>query len=260
MKHTILLAASTQTSLIPLLERTDGLLHDAIKKYFKAFYLEEYLSLKPQIVGSENVSGIDRLVTRVENEMKVEKYANGHHLDLEILRDLKDESTLISQSTVADLLVLDMTDFQQEFSKSKLVDILDKLNCPVLLLPKDFKVECFVAVHDGNLSSVKMMKKFVQLFGRTFRELPLSILMTDADDELEIKSERVFIDYLKLFFKNLGAQHMYDDVLPSLFRYIQNECDEPMLLVNESIAGELIDSTEQSETKVLNHPIFIYKD
>ncbi|HEY9116894.1 MAG TPA: hypothetical protein VIN11_03655, partial [Roseivirga sp.] len=232
MKHTILLAALTQTSLIPLLEKTDGLLHDAFKKYFKAFYLEEYLKLKPQIVASAGSLEIDQLVHKVEHELKVEKYAKGHELDVEIIRDVNDESTLISQSTVADLMVVDMADFQNHSVKTDLIKMLKMVRCPILLMPINFSVECFVAVHDGNLSSVRMMKRFVELFGRSFRELPISLLMTDAIDDLEIKNERVFINYLKLFFRNLGAQHMYDDVLPSLFKYIQNECDEPMLLIN----------------------------
>lgn len=256
MKHTILLAAASQANLLTLFEKTEVLLQSLSKKYFKAFSLEEAFNLHPVTVNSAIEPGIDRLVQKVEHELRIEKYARQHGATVEILHDFEDDSTLISESTVADLMMVDSTNLGYDHLK----ELVETVNCPILLLPENLDIECFVAVHDANQTSVRMMKSFVDLFNPKLRELPISLLMSDPDDELEMKNEKVFVNYLRLYFKNLGAQHMYDDVVPSLYKFVQNECDSPMLLVSEIVAQEVILSTQQFDTQVLEHPIFIFKD
>ena len=53
-----------------------------------------------------------------------------------------------------------------------------------------------------------MMKGFLKLFNEDLRNLPLSLLMSDPESELEMEREKVFIKYLKVYFQNIGAQHL----------------------------------------------------
>lgn len=260
MKHIILLATANQASLMPFLERSEKLLHASYQKYFKAFSLEEVNSLKPVSVVAGHEGNFDQLVSKVENEIKLEQYGKEHGYTIDLLRGLENETTLMSQTSVADLMIIELGNLKRDHSLESLKRLIEQSACPVLLLPKDFKIECMVVTLEGNQQTVRMVKSLLKLFAEGFRDLPLSLLMIDPEDELEIQKERVLVNYLKLHFKNMGAQHMYDEPITSLFKYVQNECENPLVIVDPELGNELLDFTELFETQLFNHPIFIYKD
>lgn len=260
MKQTILLAAASKAKLIPLLEMTEGMLHSYFQRYYKVYYLEQLFKKKQAMAGFSDDDGLNDLVSQVENEMRVEKYAREKCYSIDILKNMEDDAAIITQSSVADLLVIDLSDEDDKGMHHLISKTVELSSCPVLLLPEVVNIECIVATHDASQKTVKMMKGFIKLFGDQLKDLPLSLLMTDPSNELEIQRERVFINYLKLYFNNIGAQHMYDDTLHSLFQYVQNECEHPLLMINEELGAEIIDNAQMLEVQVLKHPIFIFKD
>ena len=259
MKHTILLAAASQVNLVPLMEASERLLNASIKKSFKVFYLEEILNLHAVAAGMSQQGEIDRLVSKVENELLVEKYAKEHGFSVELLRHVEDELTVSSQSSVADLMIVDL-DYEEHLKEQFLANLFQQVDCPILLLPKKYDFDCLVAVHDASKASVKTLKDFLKLFDENLMKLPFSLLMEEAVEEMDMKRERVFINYLKLFFEDMGAQHIHDDPLKSLYDFVQNECDKPMLCVNNSLGMEIVESDEVFSLQDLKHPIFISKD
>jgi len=260
VKQTILLAAASQAKLIPLLEMTEGMLHSYFQKYYKVCYLQHFFKSRKAYAGVTEEDGLTDLVSQVENEMRIEKYAREKSYSIDFLRNMEDDASIIAQSSVADLLVIDLSEEEDKGMHNLISKTIQLSSCPVLLLPEFANVACIVAAHDASQATVKMMKGFIKLFGVQLRDLPLSLLMTDPSNELEIQRERVFVNYLKLYFNNIGAQHMYDDALPSLFQYVQNECEHPLLMMNEELGMEIIGSAEMMEAQVLKHPIFIFKD
>lgn len=259
MKQTILLASASQANLIPLLESTEGVLAPINQKYCKVFFIEqlEKAHVSSGAQASKKVS--ESLDSQVEYEMGVEEYTKSHGIEVETLKKVETE-TLISESSVADLMVIDLQSAQHKSAPDWLNYLIEFSACPLLLLPGNVDVECLVAAHDASQETVKMMKGFLKLFNEDLRNLPLSLLMSDPESELEMEREKVFIKYLKVYFQNIGAQHLYDEAFPSLFRYVQNECDKPMLIVNTDLGQQILESTEQFETQILEHPIFIFKD
>jgi len=260
VKHTILIVTLHSNRLIPLLEVMEDMLHKSYKKYIKAFTLE--FAHKPgQLVtsGKPEAEGIDWLVNRVEEDLKVEKYGAQLGHEVEVFHSAANDFRIVSQSTVADLLVVEVQGYAQYANESGLWPLIKSVSCPVLLLPQSVNVQCHVAVHAAGQCSVHMMKSFIKLFGTHYRELPLSLLMTEPDSTLQMESERVFINYLQMYFQNLGAQHVYDDIANSLFDYVSRECNSPLLLVDQQVGKVLIDQPEANRV-LIDHPIFIYKD
>lgn len=261
MKYTILLAVASQKNLIPLMEASEGLLNKSIQKRFKVVYLDEMLQKQAVAVGTSEQGRIDKLVSRVENDLLVEKYAHEQGYSMELLHEVEDELALQSQCSVADLIIIDF-DFEDKLTNYNLIkESFSEADCPKLLLfPNTFDFNCLVAVHYASKASVRVLKDFLKLFNEDFTKLPFSLLMDEPEDELEMKRERVFINYLKLFFQDMGAQHIYDEPLDSLLNFIQNECEKPLLMVSSELGQEIMESTEFLEAQIPNHPIFISKD
>lgn len=259
MKQTILLASASQANLIPLLESTEGMLAPANQKCCKVFFFEQLEKTNASSVAHSFQKVSESLDSQVEYEMGVEEYSKSHGIEVETLNKVE-TATLISESSVADLMVIDLHSTKYKRAPDWLNYLIEFSACPLLLLPSYVNVQCLVAAHNASQETVKMMKGFVKLFDEELRNLPLSLLLSDPQSELEIQREKVFIKYLKVYFKNIGAQHLYDELFPSLFRYMQNECDKPMLIVNTDLGQQIIESTEQFETQILEHPIFIFKD
>lgn len=259
MEHTIILASASQNSLIPLMESSQMLLNKSIRKIFKVFYLEELLQVDGVTAGVSTQNEIDSLVSKVENEMLVERYAKDHNYKVEILRDIEDEFTILSQSSVADLIVLELNDEIFLHDRQLLSLFLEKVDCPVLILPKDFSLECLVAVHDASKSSVKALKEFLKLFDESLTKKPLSLLMEEPESSLEIKRERVFINYLRLFFEDMGAQHIHDESLESLLDFVGKECEKPMLVIDTNLGLQILKSPRHVIDGVLKYLVFISK-
>ncbi|NVJ45927.1 MAG: hypothetical protein HWE07_02335 [Cytophagia bacterium] len=261
MKHTILLAVASQENLIPFMEASDGLLSKSIQKRFKVVFLDEVLQKQTVTVQASEQGRIDRLVSRVENDLLVEKYARERGYAVELLHEVEDELTLQSQCSVADLIIIDF-DFPDKLTSYNLIkEAFSQADCPKLLLfPNGMSFNCLVAVHYASKASVRVLKDFLKLFDESFTKLPFSLLMDEPRGELEMKRERVFINYLKLFFEDMGAQHIYDEPLDSLLNFIRNECENPLLMVNSELGQEIMESDEFLNSPMPNHPIFISKD
>lgn len=259
MKHNILLAAADKKSLIPLMQGIKELLHPGYEKYFKVFFHQEVLKGDMVVVGETDNGTMDDLVSQMESEILLEKFASENQMQVDLIKSEKPQ-TILSLSTVADILIIDINSYQEKDLTNEFLDFLSKVECPILFLPKDYSIDCLVAVHDGTKDSVKMMKSFLKLFGDPIRQKPLSLLMAEPETEKEMRSEKVFIGFLRQYFQNFGAQHMHDETLPSLFKYVQKECKNPMVIVKEEEAMEVIHSRDFFETKVFDHPLFFFKD
>lgn len=259
MKHNILLAAVDHPKLFSLMQSIEDWLHPAYQKHFKVFYHQQLFKNEMVVVGENEDEVMDHLVSEMENEIRLEKFAKENSLKIDLIKG-DNQKTITTLSTVADLMIIGLKNYDQKNLTDRFIKYLESVRCPILLIPDNTNVECTVVVNDGHKRSVKMMKSFIKMFGSNVRNMPTSLLMAEPDTESQMKEEKVFVGYLKQFFKDIGTQHMYDDTLTSLFKFVQKECKNPFVVLNAQEGMEVIHSRELFETNVFDHPLFIFKE
>lgn len=194
---------------------------------------------------------LDHLVNDFEREVVLAKKASASNIDFEWIHGTLNDELLISLSTVSDLLILEKDAFS-DFDASLFEEILSAVKCPTLLLPKDWEIENLVVFHDGSIDSVKMVKDFINLFDPSLRDLPLSVLINHPSGRYDTESEKVFIDYLKLFFDNIGVQQIHGDLMDNLTQAVVYNSNKPFLMLG-------IKDDNDSSRKIIDSPTFLFK-
>ncbi|MBO3698206.1 hypothetical protein [Roseivirga sp. E12] len=254
MKHKILLATNATDGFDNLIEDMLKLLNKTHRKYVSAFSPYNYQSQSLVTIkgGVQSASTqLDDLVDSYEVESILEHKAEEFNLDFEWIKGRIDDQKLSRLSTVFDLLILEQNAFKD--SEVHVVDeILASVKCPVMLLPHDWEIENLVVYHDGSMDSVKMVKDFLNLFDPSLRDLPLSVLVSQPSGGYDVEAEKVFIDYLKLFFDNIGVQLIQGDIFDSLTEKVVYNSHKPFLMLG-------IKDGEISGEKILESPTFLFK-
>lgn len=202
-----------------------------------------------------NPREIDDLVSKIEFELNMTREGSHMGYHYEAANHIQNLTSLRSASTVSDLMILGN---QKEFDADLIRQLMDNMHCPMMILPSDFEVDCLLIAHDASQSSVRMVKHFLNLFSKEFRKRPLSALMTDPMTEEDIQNEKVFINYMKLFFPDIGVQVMYEGFEQGLMQFVTHAGAHPFLMVNWSICSDHLLHQFQNMEREL--PIFIYQD
>lgn len=254
MKHKILLATNATEELDNLLRDLSNLLNETHKKYISAFSPKNFQSKQLVTVnaGAGNGSAsLDHLVSDFDRDLALKELAADRRMDFQWIHEALDHERLSSLSTVSDLLILE----QEAFSDSDVSifdEILNAVKCPILLLPKDWEIENLVVFHDGSMDSVKMVKDFINLFHSSLRDLPLSVLISDPLGDYDIEGEKVFIDYLKLFFNDIGIQKIQGHLMDNLTQSIVYDSSKPFLMLG-------VEDNGVSSQNILESPTFLFK-
>lgn len=255
MKHKILLAASTKTDINYLIEGLFSLLNKTDIKYVSLIYPENILNDRDRVVPKHK--GLDELVEESEKILAVKKKASLYNIIFDTVENIKVADKLASLSVIYDLLIWEYSSFSMlEDSVAK--EITRHIKCPVLLLPKNWEVKNLIILHDHSVDSIKMIKSFINLFNPALLELPLSILVTDPKNNAEVEGEKVLVDYLKLFFSNIGIQSMCHDPIDCLNQRVVYDSERPFLMLggaNEDNSN-FYQTSLRGQSKV---PVFIFK-
>ncbi len=254
MKHKILLAVDTKTDISALLEDLFNLLNKTHLKYISLFYPERFVNSKSLETSSDE--SLDSLVKKAEKELTAKEKAYLYNMSLDTTESIKTKSQLSSLSTVYDLLIWEQSAFSA-FDSETFKSIVQHIKCPFLMLPKNWEVKNLIILHDGSVDSVRMTKSFINLFSSDFLELPLSILMTELENGNENGGEKAFIEYLKLFFKNIGIQLMCDNAVDCLNQRAVYDSERPFLML-----GGVNNNTDDFYTILRGEgkmPMFIFK-
>lgn len=107
---------------------------------------------------------------------------------------------LIMESRFADLLVVNASMFSRGTTSQKpeieLRAALKKAECPVLLLPENFRSFKKIAIaYDGNKESMYALKQFSYLFPQ-FGELPTEIIYLSEKEKDDVPSIRMLKEYV----------------------------------------------------------------
>lgn len=254
MKHKILLATNASEEFDNLLKDLLSLLNKTHQKYVSAFSPKLFQSNKLVIANpgaDDSLILLDDLVDNFERETVLAKKASGRDIDFEWIHETLNDERLTSLSTVSDLLILEKNAFSN-CDESLFEEILSAVKCPTLLLPKDWEIENLVIFYDGSMDSAKMIKGFINLFDPSLRDLPLSVLISHPTGNYDSEGEKVFIDYLKLFFNNIGVQQIQGDLMENLTQGVVYNSNKPFLMLGIKDDGV-------SNQKAIESPTFLFK-
>ena len=258
MKHKVLIAVDQLTDTESLLNRIESLLNKSHTKYLSLILLDEIF--QESLVSANAASGPgDKILKKIEYEINFEKEATARWMNLELARDIVSIDQLASQSTVADLMLFERKSLLDNYGEEQLNQLVQAVNCPVAVLPENQEHDSIVVIHDGSRNVVHMVKSFINIFNTDLRSLPVSLFVSDPDNNFQIDSEKVFIDYLKLFFKDIGIQLMDCDAGVCLKDHIKKEQLQPILLMNTNTCQDFINQKIFNGKITLNATTFIFK-
>lgn len=262
MKHKILIALDERSQKTNVFKDVKDLLNASHKKYLTGIRLVQYLEEKRVLIAPDSKAAkpkMSKLLTMLEFSLEMEHLANDEQMEFEMFQGNLNDNALSHLSAVADLIVIDRK-LLAPFCGEGVLDILVKsVHCPVLVLPQDKEVKSLMMVYDGSFSSIQTLKSFLSVFNPELRKLPFYVLVQDPDSKKDMERERVFIDYLKLFFDDIGVQLMIDDTVHSLVNSIEYLAHKPMLLFGGKAGAEIMNCTAENRQITERSPSFIYR-
>ena len=152
----------------------------------------------------------DNVITDVISQF--ETNAKDSSVRYEIYNDFRlTTHEVVKQSTYADLLILSYRIFYNYLigapDSSTIYQILKGSKCPVLILPEGTtKIDNIIFTYDNKESSVFAIKAFSNLFARKMRDKVVSILTVMPNVDEEIKNEKLLLNLVKQYYKNVGLQ------------------------------------------------------
>jgi hypothetical protein len=177
--------------------------------------------------GMEGVTLMPEWLSRTDDDVVVSKniglfteacVAEGIEFRIHKDTDLMALNTLIEETRFADALLVSSELFYENVSNSQpnfyLEEVLKKAECPVMLVPENYKEPGQVVLtYDGNESSVFAIKQFAYVFAELAKKetILLSVLSQDDDlPEYSLISELVSRHYPDLKIQNLHLKHRKD--------------------------------------------------
>jgi len=262
VKHKILIALDERSWEMGAFKDLEGLLNESHKKYLTGIRLAQYLERKMVLVesgGKTSGKEMSKLLTILEHSLEMEHLANELDMEFDMFQGDLNDDALTHLSAVADLMVIDRKVLAPYCGEGILEDLVKSVHCPVLVLPEDKEVKSLLMVYDGSFSSIQTLKGFLSIFHPGLRKLPFYVLVKDPDSKKDMEQERVFIDYLKLFFDDIGVQLMVDDTVNCLVHSVKTTAEKPLLLFGGKAGSEIMNCNVDNRQITDNSPSFIYK-
>jgi len=231
LKHKILIAVDSQTSTDMLLAKVQSLLNSTHVKYVSAFKLDGLLTPKA-LIPAQRENGSDDILQKIEFEMDFEKETTSRWMNFEVMKEFEGVDQLISYTTVCDLLLIENVNAFEQYDNQELQDLIQKVHCPIAILPERVDHDSIIIVNDSSLDIVSLTKSFLNLFKPELRKLPVSVFVDTPENDSHIHNEKAFIDYLKLYFKNIGIQLMDCDEASCVEEHLSKERLKPIILMN----------------------------
>ncbi len=116
---------------------------------------------------------------------------------------------LIHESIYADLLIVDeketLSHYDEKHPSRFIKDVLADAQCPVLVVPENYKkIEKVVLLYDGTPSSVFAIKMFSYLLPN-FKTLPIELLsIKDIEDDFHLPDNRLIKEFLKRHYNQIN--------------------------------------------------------
>ncbi|WP_323757337.1 hypothetical protein [Roseivirga sp.] len=262
MKQKILIGAGIQSDLEALYQRIDAFLNPMNEYFFTFLCVDggtENELIEAATYSSRSTDSLN-LLKKLEFELEVEGLKVSSNVNAEVFKSELTESSLAGLSGVADLFIVDSSIFRNDNGWVELTGLIHRVNCPVLVLPKNAKVDRLIMVHEPEHHSLHIVKDFLKIFKPDLAELPLSVLFNFPEDEEQTENEKFFVDYLKMAFPNIGMQLMVEDTINEFFNELNSDNDKAMILTGTDLGEEILACPKTiADCRAKSSPLFIYK-
>ncbi|KYG81914.1 hypothetical protein EV198_2516 [Roseivirga ehrenbergii] len=262
MKQKILIGAGIHSDLEALYHRISAFLNPQNEYFFTFLCVDEGVGnelLEAVAYGNKSAHSLN-LLKKVEFELKVEGLTVSGNVNVEAFKSELNDSSLAGLSGVADLFIIDSSSYMNQSDWHELIALVHKVNCPVLVLPRNATVNRLIMVHEPEHHSLHIVKDFLKIFKPDLTELPLSVLFNFPEDEGQTENEKFFVDYLKMAFPNIGMQLMVDEPINEFFNELNADTDRALILTGANLGEEILACPKTiADCTAKSSPLFIYK-
>ncbi|RYG31878.1 MAG: universal stress protein [Chitinophagaceae bacterium] len=176
---------------------------------------------------------------------------------------LEDDEGIVEESRFADLVIvgagLSFHEFSNESPSRFVMDLLPKMQCPVLVMPDDLQeIKEIYFAYNGGYSSVYALRQMIYLFPE-FKRLPVTVLYVE-EGRGGIPFERSLKDWLYNHFDNITIKLLKGDPASALMDELMPKKN---ILVTFGAFGRnkvsrfLRHSNAEGVLQVINVPVFI---
>jgi len=173
---------------------------------------------------------------------------------------------LLHESVYADLLIIDKTEslsrFEQDVPSDFIRELLVNVECPVLVVPKEFQeIEKIILLYDGDPSSVFAIKMFCYNFS-ALKKLPVEVLsIKSPDKDLHIPDNRLMKEFLKRHFPDAEYTVLHGNPEFEIVEYLKNKHQNELVVLGAYRRGIVSRLFRKSMADVLMQelktPLFI---
>ena len=184
------------------------------------------------------------------------------HRDKSIaLQELKHESMF------ADLIIINeyetFTKYKEQPTTRFMKDLLGDVQCPVLVVPNDFKpVDKIVLLYDGGPSAVYAVKMFSYLFGN-LQDLPVEVYTVKEHfmTNLRLPDNKLMREFIKRHFPKASYTVIKGGAEEQIIGHLRNHKENELVVLGAYRRSELSRwfKTSMADTlmKELDTPLFI---
>ena len=176
------------------------------------------------------------------------------------LKELKHESMF------ADLIIINeyetFTKYKEKPPTRFMKDLLGDVQCPVMVVPNDFKpVDKIVLLYDGGPSALYAVKMFSYLFGN-FQDLPVEVYsVNDRMGNLRLPDNKLMKEFIKSHFPRATYTVVKGNAEEQILGYLRNRKENELVVLGAYRRSELSRwfkiSMADTLIKELDTPLFI---
>ena len=204
----------------------------------------------------------DEAVLQFQKACEKAKIKFSIHRDKNIaIQELKHESMF------ADLIIINeyetFTKYKEQPPTSFIKDLLNDVQCPVLVVPNKFKpVDKIVILYDGGPSGVHAIKMFSYLFGN-LQDLPVEVYTVKEKSiaNLHLPDSKLMREFIKRHFPKAGYTVNKGNAEEQILGYLRNHKENELVVLGAYRRSELSRWFKTSMAdilmKELDTPLFI---
>jgi nucleotide-binding universal stress UspA family protein len=248
------------------------------KAHLVGVFLDDFIRRSygvAEIVGYEG-STLDKQLHELNNQDKetrdesvevFEKACQGAGLNYSVHRDKNVAlQELLHESIYADLLIINgketLSHNSEEPPTRFIRELLNDVQCPVLIVPKNYKsIEKLVLLYDGKPSSVFAVKMFGYLLN-PIKELPTEVIsVKEQETSLHLPDNRLIKEFIKRHYPKAEYIVLKGIAEEEIYRYLHRSKEGVMIVLGAYRRGKLSRLFNPSMADYLlgelNLPLFI---